>query len=65
MDPTIGVLILAPLAVIVAIAYLFTRRRRKHVKAAPPVRPSSPLPAFANPSRPAGIATTWAPPAGA
>ncbi|MEA2644483.1 MAG: hypothetical protein QOG08_1509, partial [Chloroflexota bacterium] len=29
MDPLYGVLVLAPLAVIVAVAYLFTRRRRK------------------------------------
>src|SRR5437879_3552500 len=68
MDPLYGVLVLAPLAVIVAILYMFTRRRRiKHNKVAPPVRPAStPAQAVATPSRPpAGIATTWAPPAGA
>ena len=41
MDPVYGILVLAPLAVIVAIAYLFTRRRRKRGKIAPPVRPPS------------------------
>src|SRR3979409_2158853 len=67
MDPLYGVLVLAPLAVHVATVYLFPRRRRiKHKKAGPPVRPASPSPGSpANPSRPAGIATTWAPPAGA
>jgi hypothetical protein len=64
MDPVYGILVLAPLAVIVAIAYLFTRRRRKRGRIAPPVRPSS-QPQTAAASHPAGIATTWAPPAGA
>src|SRR6202521_4006012 len=67
MDPNLAVIVLAPLAVVVAILFLFTRRRRKRKKVAPPVRPSAPLQqSAANPSRPpAGIATTWAPPAGA
>src|ERR1700704_6447041 len=64
MDPVYGILVLAPLAVIVAIAYLFTRRRRKRGKVAPPVRPPS-QPRVTPAAHPAGIATTWAPPAGA
>src|SRR5450631_1839905 len=64
MDPVYGILVLAPLAVIVAIAYLFTRRRRKRGRIAPPVRPPS-QPQTVAASHPAGIATTWAPPAGA
>src|SRR5258705_9321476 len=63
MDPVYGILVLAPLAVIAAIIYLFPRRRRTHKKVAPPVRPARQQ-AGSNPAS-AGVATTWAPPAGA
>src|ERR1700694_800174 len=70
MDPVYGILVLAPLAVIVAFVYVFTRRRRiKHKKVAPPVRPSAPIaqraPSPSPSPSPPGIATPWPPPAGA
>src|SRR5438034_973668 len=65
MDPVYGILVLAPLAVFVAILYLFTRRRRTHRKVAPPVRPASSRPQSSSNPGSSGVATTWAPPAGA
>src|ERR1700680_5312783 len=57
-------IILAFAAIVAAALFRRTRGRRvKHKEAGPPLRPSSPIPqSAATPPRPAGIASTWAPP---
>jgi len=53
-------IILAVAALVAGILYISTRRRRrKHKKSGPPVRPASPV------NQTAGVASTWAPPAAA
>src|SRR6202171_790689 len=52
-------IVLAVVALIAGLLYMRVRRRRRHKKSAPPVRPASPV------NQTAGVASTWAPPASA